>query len=91
MKLEIEDTELIELIVTLKERLNRIEKKLDMCLFDEDGQEYSTQQGLPYTDANGKDTPETTCYEAIPTPERLNLCGAMGLAGFDDNFRIKWA
>lgn len=90
MKLEIEDTELIELIITLKDRLNRIEKKLDMCLFKDD-QECPTQQASTYPDVDNQDTPEVTCYEAIPTPERLDLCNCVGLTGFDDNFRIRWA
>jgi hypothetical protein len=82
VKLEIEDKELIELLVTLKERLAKIEKKIDSLCAEVDEAEQCIQSN-PYGQFVSYNTSATPseCNDDIGQPlnmsEDLILRGAM--------------
>jgi hypothetical protein len=106
VKLEIEDKELIEFVVTLKERLDRLERKLDTameCLLEEPVEPEENPwevSGAPYaavatTEDKGKlqldkEELETIVYEAMPTYERLNLYNAIPMLDGNIEGIVKW-
>jgi hypothetical protein len=95
VRLEIEDRELIELLVTLKERLTRIEEKVDSLCNEVEEAEQCMQGNLykEYVGYNTQGKPtrgeevieplglseNLTLGESMPTLERLGLYGAISV------------